>query len=105
MLAFFRPCNFPQSYKIIELHGMTVFCYIFDPLGPPTVTASWGSLFLHMSSVQTFQNLAKQYKAKTMFAMTVGQAEWIIDDTGLVFLFCELVIVKQKPKKEFEGQF
>ena len=34
----------------------------------------------------TFQNLAKQSKAKTMFATgeTVGLAEWIIDDTCLV---------------------
>ena len=36
-------------------------------------------------SIPTFQNLAKQNKAKTMFA-TVGLAEWIIVDTCLVIL-------------------
>ena len=38
-------------------------------------------------SVPTFQNLAKQNKARTMFATgeTVGLAEWIIDDTCLVY--------------------
>ena len=38
------------------------------------------------TSVPTFQNLAKQNKAKTMFATgeTVGLAKWIVDDTCLV---------------------
>ena len=54
-----------------------------DPLGQPTVTVGRD----HMSpSVPTFQNLAKQNKVKTILAAgeTVGQAEWIIDDTCLV---------------------
>ena len=71
-----------------------------DPLGRPTVTASRDHCFCTMSSVRPyipiFQNLAKQNKAKTMFATgeTVGLAEWIIDDTCLVktyvrtFSFC-----------------
>ena len=44
-------------------------------------------VFAHVvrPSVPTFQNLAKQNKAKTMFASddTVGLAEWIIDDNVL----------------------
>ena len=40
-------------------------------------------------SVPTFQNLAKQNKAKLMFATgeTVGLAKWIIDDISLVHFF------------------
>ena len=39
-------------------------------------------------SVPTFQNLAKLNKVKTMFPTgdTVGLAEWVIDDTCLVFV-------------------
>ena len=55
----------PQSRPV----GIIVFAYVVRP------------------SVPTFQNLAKQNKVKTMFATgkTVGLAEWIIDDTCLVF--------------------
>ena len=54
---------------------------IIDPLGQPTVTADRGSLLLHILSVHTFQNLAKQNKVKTMFATgeTVDLTERIID--------------------------
>ena len=56
-----------------------------DPLGRPTVYRDHCFCTCH-PSVPTFQNLAKQNKAKTMFAIgeTVGLAEWIIDDTCLV---------------------
>ena len=64
----------------------------FDPLDPLTVTGDRDHCFCthHPSvcpSIPTFQNLAKQNKAKTMFATgeTVGLAEWIIDDTCLVY--------------------
>ena len=49
-------------------------------------------VFTHVvrTQVPTFQNLAKRYKfqVKTMFITgeIVGLAEWIIDDTCLVFL-------------------
>ena len=65
---------------------------IFDPLGRPQ---SWPVLIIVFAqvvrpSVPTFQNLAKQNKiqAKTMFTTgeTVGLAEWIIDNTCLVYL-------------------
>ena len=59
-----------------------------DPLGQPTVTAGRDHYCFCTCcpSVPTFQNLAKQNKAKTLFATgeTVGLAEWIIDDTCLV---------------------
>ena len=48
---------------------------LFDPLGRPTVTAGRDHCFFTCRpSVPTFQNLAKQSKAKTMFATgnTVG---------------------------------
>ena len=68
----------PQSRSV----GIIVFAHVF--LRP---------------SVHTFQNLAKQNKAKTMFATgeTVGLAEWIIDDTCLVnivntYFRCEIII-------------
>ena len=55
---------------------------VFDPRGRPTVTAGSDHCFC------TCRHFSKQnkFKAKTMFATgeTVGQAEWIIDDTCLV---------------------
>ena len=62
---------------------------VFDPHGRPTITAVVIIIF-HMSSVRpNFQNLAKQneFQVKTMFTTneTVGLAEWIINDTCLVF--------------------
>ena len=57
---------------------------IIDPLGRPTVTGCSDHCFRKHRI-----NLAKQnkFKAKTMFntGETVGLAEWIIDDTCLVF--------------------
>ena len=59
---------------------------LIDPLGQPTITAGRD----HCPSVPTFQNLPKQNKVKTMFAIgeTLGLAEWIIDDTCLVVFYC-----------------
>ena len=58
-----------------------------DPLGRYS-HGRVGTIFFRTCrpSVPTFQNLAKQYDVKTMFAIgeTVGLAEWIIDDTFLV---------------------
>ena len=70
------------------------FFFLLDPHGRPTVTTpvhKW-SLYTHVLSVPTFQNLAKQnkFQAKTMCTMgeTVRLAEWIIDDTCLLpFIF------------------
>ena len=59
-----------------------------DPLGRLTVTAGRVHCFCTCCpSVPTFQNVAKQNKANTMFVTgeTVGLAEWIIvDETCLV---------------------
>ena len=60
---------------------------MIDPLGQPKVMAGRDHCFCTCRpSTRTFQNLAKQNKAKTMFAtgVTMGLAEWIIDDTCLV---------------------
>ena len=72
------------------------FCFGIDPLGRPQSWPVGIIVFTHVvrpsvrMSVPTFQNLAKQIKAKTMFATgeTVGLAEWIIDDPCLGILFC-----------------
>ena len=64
-----------------------------------------GSLFLQMSSIcpsiPAFQNLAKQNKAKAMFATgeTVGLAKWIIDDTCLALTQISLRIWAQMKTK------
>ena len=66
---------------------------LFDPLGRPTVMAGRDHCFCTCPSVPTFQNLAKQNKDKTMFATgkTVGQGEWIIDDTCLVYIIIKFI--------------
>ena len=73
----------------------------FDPLGPPTVTAGRDHCFCICRPsvrifVPTFQNPAKQNKAKTMFATgeTVGLAQWIINDTCLVKVIIEWYLMK-----------
>ena len=68
------------------------FCLvIIDPFGQPTVTAGRDHCFCTCPFVRTyvrphFSNLAKQNKAKTMFATceTVSLAEWIFNDTCLI---------------------
>ena len=79
-----------MSFKLCCARIHAKINFAVDPLGRPTV-------FAHVvrTSVPTFQNLGKQNKATTMFdtGETVGLAEWIIDDTCLVFLyFVELSI-------------
>ena len=63
-------------------------CCFIDPLGQPTVTAGRDHCFCTCRTYvrPTFQNIAIQNKANTMFATgeTVSLAEWIIDDTCLV---------------------
>ena len=61
-----------------------------DPLGQPKVTAGRDHCFRTCPSVSTFQNLAKQNKAKAMFSTcySMDLAEWITDDTRLVRLLC-----------------
>ena len=69
----------------------------FDPLGQPTVTAGRDHCFRTCCppSVRPhFLNLEKPNKQKTMFAtgVTMGLAEWIIDDTCPVFIIYNLNI-------------
>ena len=65
---------------------------IFDPLGQPTVTAGKDQIiFAHVvrtSSVRPHISKQNKFQAKTMLATgeTVGLAEWIIDDTCLVWV-------------------
>ena len=75
-----------EKRVILKVPGLKI-----DPLGRSTVTAGKDHCFCTCrtsvrTSVPTFQNLAKQNKAKTMFATgeTMGLAEWIVDDTCLV---------------------
>ena len=78
--------SFSATLQTLLLYKETAIT--IDPLGWPTVTASRDNCFCTCRlPVPTFQNLAKQDKAKTMFATgeTVDLAEWIIDDTRLVF--------------------
>ena len=71
---------------------INLLIYLADPQSRPVVII----VFAHVvrPSVPTFPNLAKQNKflAKTMFTTgeTVGLAEWIIDDSYLVFVWWRL---------------
>ena len=78
---------------------VNIFCYkiqYFDPLGRPTIPAGSDNYFCTCPSVRPhFANLAKQKQQKIIVTAgeTVGLAEWIIDDTCLVFFvyFCNLL--------------
>ena len=85
-------CRLQNSYFHLTIGETDLF---FDPLGRPTVTAGSDHCFRTCCpSVRPhFSNLEKQTKKfleKTMFTtgVTMGLAEWIIDDTCLVSDYC-----------------
>ena len=77
---------------IREISLFGVVHHVIDPLGRPTVTAGSDHCFCSCRPSVRPSPLSKQYifQTKTMFATgeTVSLAEWIIDDTSLVCIFC-----------------
>ena len=69
---------------------------LYDPRGRPTVMAGSDHFFRTwclsvLTSVPTFQNFAKRnnFQVRIVIATggTVGLAEWIIDDSYVLFFF------------------
>ena len=67
---------------------MHPYIYFIDPLGQPKITAGRDNCFRTCCPSVLFKS-RKTKQQKTMFAtgVTVGLAEWIIDDTCLVFIY------------------
>ena len=74
----------PKVLPVVNVISISI-----DPLGRPTATAGRDHCFCTCRPFvrpSVRPHFSKQNKAITMFGETVDLAEWIIDDTCLVFL-------------------
>ena len=84
LLSVVAWCVHSTSTGLLAASGSHVGQY-FDPPGQPKVTAGSGHCFRTCCISSLFKS-RKSKQQNTMFAsgMTMGLAEWIIDDTYLV---------------------